>query len=190
MSRKHAMGARDQIPDLDTIRELGPGRLYLNPGGLHFSRGPLVIETLLGSCVAVTVRHRNRTIGGMCHYLLPQCPPTRPSAHSARYADVAFSELSRAMRETGLPVAEWECKVFGGARVIDFQSADRSIGEANITSAFAWARRIGIALTAHDVGGERFRYLRFDLSSGLVQVRLGPPEPPLPMKRRQERSGG
>ncbi|MFM2120003.1 MAG: hypothetical protein RL722_1471, partial [Pseudomonadota bacterium] len=44
-----------------------PGQLWFGPGG---ERAP-VLRTLLGSCVAVTLWHPGRQLGGMCHYLLP-----------------------------------------------------------------------------------------------------------------------
>jgi chemotaxis protein CheD len=41
------------------------------PGQWHFGPEQITVKTLLGSCVALTLWHPQRRIGGMCHYLLP-----------------------------------------------------------------------------------------------------------------------
>lgn len=43
----------------------------LQPGEFHFGGANTRIQTLLGSCVAITLWHPIRRIGGMCHYMLP-----------------------------------------------------------------------------------------------------------------------
>ena len=56
---------RSQIP-------ARPGEhLTLMPGQLHFGGHAATLRTLLGSCLAVTLWHPERRLGGMCHFLLP-----------------------------------------------------------------------------------------------------------------------
>jgi len=43
---------------------------FLNPGELIFSKKPVVVKTVLGSCVAVCIHDKNLNYGGICHYLL------------------------------------------------------------------------------------------------------------------------
>ena len=44
--------------------------ISLLPGELYFGQRHL-LKTLLGSCVAITLWHPQRQLGGMCHFLLP-----------------------------------------------------------------------------------------------------------------------
>ena len=45
---------------------------FLHPGEFQFTDDPDTrFRTLLGSCVAMTLYHPKRRIGGMSHYLLP-----------------------------------------------------------------------------------------------------------------------
>ena len=48
-----------------------PPVMHLQPGELIFGRGRGTIQTLLGSCVAVTLWHPQRRLSGMCHFVLP-----------------------------------------------------------------------------------------------------------------------
>ena len=41
--------------------------IFLQPGELWFGDEQTRIRTILGSCVAVTLWHPGRRIGGMCH---------------------------------------------------------------------------------------------------------------------------
>ena len=43
----------------------------LMPGDFVFGNSELKLKTLLGSCVAITLWHPDKKIGGMCHYMLP-----------------------------------------------------------------------------------------------------------------------
>ena len=45
--------------------------VFLLPGEFHFGDQDDRIITLLGSCVAITLWHPEKRIGGMCHYMLP-----------------------------------------------------------------------------------------------------------------------
>ena len=48
-----------------------PVNVYLPAGKFHFGGGNVRVHTLLGSCVAITVWHPLKRVGGICHYLLP-----------------------------------------------------------------------------------------------------------------------
>ena len=52
-------------------RPLGGNEIFLQPGEFYFGDAATRIRTLLGSCVAITLWHPARMIGGMCHYMLP-----------------------------------------------------------------------------------------------------------------------
>ena len=62
-------------------------------GGFHASRNPAVIETLLGSCVAVCLYDPVARIGGMNHILLPGKADLKHFDNVARYAINAMELL-------------------------------------------------------------------------------------------------
>src|SRR5664279_3361231 len=69
----------------------GRGHVKLMPGEWHFGPQALTLSTLLGSCVAVTLWHPGRRIGGMCHYLLPSRIRPAGAALEGRFGDEVMS---------------------------------------------------------------------------------------------------
>ena len=57
--------------------------IFIRPGEFYFGDGNTRIRTILGSCVAVTLWHPERHIGGMCHYMLPRRPRRKHSSITA-----------------------------------------------------------------------------------------------------------
>lgn len=157
-------------------------RIFLHPGELHFGTGNLRIETLLGSCVTVTVRHRLQPIGGMCHFLLPTQPRASAvaldkAALDARYGDEALMSLMQYLDKLCIAYSDCVASVYGGANVIRFDSKGRpTVGESNISFALERLHAFGFTVDTVDVGGAHFRYLTFDLVSGNMHVRHGDPK--------------
>ena len=65
--------------------------VFLNPGELVFSKKPVVLKTVLGSCVAVCLHDTEHHWGAMCHYLLPTAPSDLH--RSTKYGDIAIKVL-------------------------------------------------------------------------------------------------
>lgn len=153
-------------------------RVCVNLGEIYFGQGPDQIETLLGSCVAITVWHPERQLGGLCHFLLPQRMSQLGSAvpegtPDGRYGDQAVMALLEQVRRHDTNIADYTVKVFGGGNVLDLSAGNNRVGQANADFALTALRRRNIHVAAWDVAGEGYRYLRFDLASGDVWVRRG-----------------
>jgi len=160
------------------LQEDAAGQVTLKPGELHFTREPAIIRTLLGSCIAITLWHPRRRIGGMCHYLLTERSQyERARRHPAGYyATDAVSYFLSQAKANGCRPGEFEAKLFGGGNMFDgIQERLGSINVARVNA--AEGRRLlehsGFAIKAADVGGSRYRKVHFDLSSGFVWVQYG-----------------
>lgn len=158
--------------------ELGSGiDIFLHPGEWYFGDRHCRIKTTLGSCVALTLWHPERKIGGMCHYLLPGA--TSPDlALNARYAQDAIEVLITEMRSQGTNPVDCQAKLFGGADMMASKGlstplAYASIGQRNIQAAEALVKRHGLLIAARDMGGSVHRQVCFDLATGDVWIRRG-----------------
>ncbi|MCL1075913.1 chemotaxis protein CheD [Shewanella dokdonensis] len=153
-------------------------KFVLNPGELLFSQEPVQVQTLLGSCVAITLWHPQHKLGGMCHYLLPDRQRFhRPERHPHGYfgSDVFHSFLEH-IAKARLSPSEFEAKIFGGGNVILWPDRHRfniNVAEANIRFGQQRLREAGFAVKAEDVGGERYRQVVFEMNSGSVWVKYG-----------------
>ncbi|WP_051516576.1 chemotaxis protein CheD [Herbaspirillum sp. RV1423] len=153
-------------------------RVFVNLGEVYFGCGDLQVETLLGSCVAITFWHPGRRLGGLCHFLLPERlrPPLQgveQDTPDGRYGDQALSQLLDQVQRHDTRIADYAVKVFGGGNVLDLPTIRTRVGQANVDFALEILQRRQIKITAQDVAGDGYRYLRFDLNNGDVWVRRG-----------------
>lgn len=144
--------------------------IHLHPGEWTIASGPVVVRTLLGSCVALTLWHPPTRIGGMCHYLLPVPPQGAPVA-VGRYGSTVFAHLMAALEQEGVPPERCEAKLFGGGNMLDSALEAAQVGQRNIEIARALLMQRGVPLLGEDCGGYGHRTVLFELWSGHVWVR-------------------
>lgn len=153
---------------------LAVANIYLMPGDCHFVERHHRLQTLLGSCVSVTVWHPQHHVGGMCHFLLPHrgALPRREAMTEGLFADSAIEFLVRKIRATGLALKEFEAKLIGGGDIFPGQSGSAAlqIGQKNIQAARQILARCGLICQAEHCGGDGYRNLVFEVWSGKVMV--------------------
>ncbi|MCL4818730.1 MAG: chemotaxis protein CheD [Vicinamibacteria bacterium] len=144
--------------------------VYLQPGQLVASGEPLVISTVLGSCVSVCLWDPHAKVGGMNHFLLPEGPEADASP---RYAAPAIDALIAQVRGLGSRNGSLTARLFGGACVIEaFRRREGHLGQRNVEIARERLRAVGVPIVGEDVGGGRGRRLHFSLGDGTVTVRI------------------
>jgi len=144
------------------------------PGEWHVGKPPGVLRTLLGSCVAVTLWHPARRVGGMCHYLLPGRQRASDAALEGRFGNEALALMVRALESRDIPVAGCVAHLYGGADTMPGASGPKfNIGQRNIEEGWRLIDHYGIELRGVDVGDTVPRVVTLDLSSGDVQMRRG-----------------
>lgn len=144
--------------------------VYLQPGELYFGRCELVVSTLLGSCISVTVWHSMQRLGGMCHFMLPSRSDESRTEWDGRYADEALALFRRDIAVTKTKPRDYQVGIFGGGNM--FPSAPAShieIGQRNIAAARQLLLWHGFAIDWEDVAGVGYRRLWLDLMTGDVR---------------------
>ena len=150
-------------------------KVYLKPSELCISRVPTLVTTILGSCVAVTMRHPKLGVSAICHALQPDC--SRRSAGCLRhcekkyqYASCVIPEMLYRLETLGANREMLEVKLFGGATVLT-TSNNQSIGRQNVDVALSTLKQLGFNLKAHQVGGTRGRKIIFNTHTGEVSLK-------------------
>lgn len=143
-------------------------KIYLKPGELFVDGKPAIVQTILGSCVSVTMYCTKGMYGAICHAMLP----TGGSDTTARYVDAAIHTLIERMQQFGSR-REWiEVKLFGGSSMIFAPNNERvGVGEKNINRAKEILEKLQLPLAAEDTGGILSRRLIFNSFTGEVFVR-------------------
>jgi chemotaxis protein CheD len=141
--------------------------IFLKPATLYCTDAPTIITTLLGSCVAVCLWDRQRSVAGMNHFVLPH----DPRGLDRRYGDVAIDQLVASMAALGCDRENVEAKVFGGAEVLSLGGSENNVGSKNVDMAVTRLERHRIPVTARRTGGEDGLLIRLTTQTGEVLVR-------------------
>ena len=142
---------------------------FLNPGELIISKKPMVIKTVLGSCVAVCVHDKVRQWGGMCHFLLPKAPSKEHN--STKYGDIAiYTLLHRFLVKHGSERENLVASIIGGAFVIFDEREIFFIGDRNIDIAVSILRKEKIRILSMHTGGEHGRRVLYNTATNKLIV--------------------
>lgn len=150
-----------------------PSTITLMPGQWHFGQGAL-LKTLLGSCVAITLWHPVKRVGGMCHFLLPSRTTRGTAPLDGRYGDEAVELLLQAIKRSGTTPSEYLAHLYGGADTMpDGVNIKFNVGERNIEMGWSLIDKYGFQMQDVDVGDSVPRTVSLDLPSGRVEVKRG-----------------
>lgn len=144
--------------------------IYLKPGEVLVAREPVLVSTVLGSCVAVTMFSPACRVGAICHAMLPD---NAGRDENLRYVDTALRHIFRKVVEYGAG-SDLVVKLFGGAKVLDAgnnESSGRTVGEQNVVRALEVLDALGLKVTTADTGGIVGRKLFFCTRDGDVYLR-------------------
>jgi chemotaxis protein CheD len=140
------------------------------PGEYYFTGKPMLIVTVLGSCVAACIRDRVSGIGGMNHFMLPDGESGGASASSMRYGSYAMEVLINQLLKAGARRENLEAKVFGGGNVLrGFSSIN--VGERNARFVRDYLRTVNIRILAEDLNDIHPRKVYFFPETGKVLVK-------------------
>ena len=142
------------------------------PGEYYVHDEDMLIMTTLGSCIAACLWDRERRIGGMNHFMLPD--GGNDGSASGRYGSYAMELLINEMMKRGATRSTMEAKVFGGGAVISGMNTI-NVGERNTSFVLDYLRTERITVVSKDVLDVYPRKVCFLPASGKAMVkRLAP----------------
>lgn len=143
------------------------GKHYLYPSALFAEKAPHMVDTVLGSCVAVCLFDQQLRIGGINHYMLPFWNGN--GLASPKYGNIATEKLIEKMLRNGATTQNMVAKIFGGANQMN---TSLRIGDQNIEIARQTLANYGIKVVAENVGGDVGRKLRYNTGTGQVMMKF------------------
>ena len=149
------------------------------PGEYFVHDEDILVMTTLGSCIAACLWDRDKRVGGMNHFLLPDMGiGSGPGGggrgsnggNSGRYGGFAMDLLIAEMVKRGATRSSMEAKVFGGGAVVSGMNT-LNVGERNTTFVLDYLRAEGITVVNKDVLDIYPRKLCFLPASGTAMVK-------------------
>jgi len=150
----------------------GVAELFVSMGKWAVAPAPVLIRTLLGSCVGVVLYDRVAKMGGVAHVVLPDS--RGDTALPGKYADTAIPamiadfERMQGRKSQGRLVA----KIVGGASMFQTTTPTLNIGKQNHDAVERILAARGIPILARELGGDAGRRLTLDTQTGTVSVRV------------------
>jgi chemotaxis protein CheD len=141
------------------------------PGEYYVSGHPMIIYTVLGSCVSACIRDPYIRISGMNHFMLPEtCGAIdNPLSQSARYGTFAMEVLINEILGRGGRRERLEVKLFGGGNMFGHTMAD--IGRNNVEFAKNYILREGLQIVSQDIGEAYPRKIFYFTDTGRVLLK-------------------
>ena len=133
----------------------------LAPGEFYVSGDDIIINTVLGSCVAVALYDPKLKIAGLNHFMLAEAkhlPELENVFRVERYGLYAMEALINGLMKLGSRRSSLQAKVFGGSSVLDRRDDSRlDIATDNILFAEKYLNAEKIPIINQDTAGTRAR---------------------------------
>lgn len=169
------------MPDLDLtqfahVRRMRDPRFSeeiaaILPGEFFVTREPMVIYTVLGSCVSACIRDPIAGVGGMNHFMLPAPKGdggTDSWGESTRYGSYAMERLINEILKLGGMKHRLEIKLFGGGKIYD---GSIDVGANNARWVLQFMKQEGYLPAKTDLGDVFPRKVYYFAHSGRVLMK-------------------
>ena len=152
----------DRTFDCDAVKVL--------PGEYFVTTADILLVTVLGSCVTACIRDRDKGLGGMNHFMLPDSSEGGMLSSSARYGAYAMEVLLNHLLKLGARRSSLEAKVFGGGQVLA-SLTQAQVGEKNAQFVLDYLHTERIPIVAQDLLDIYPRKVYFFPANGRVMMK-------------------
>jgi chemotaxis protein CheD len=140
------------------------------PGEFFVSREPMVVYTVLGSCISACIRDPIVGVGGMNHFMLPEPTETGHDSwgESTRYGSYAMESLINEILKRGGLKRRLEIKLFGAGKIYE---GNIDVGANNAKWVIEYLKSEGLAAVKTDLGDVFPRKIYYFTNSGRVLMK-------------------
>jgi chemotaxis protein CheD len=148
--------------------------IYLHPGEAFFCKKPLIVSTVLGSCISITMFNKQNKLAGISHCQLPKCDKYNINCDNCdepfKYVNCSVKKMLEKFNEHEINSDAIEVKLFGGADVLNNTNGviNYTVGKQNIITAKKIINKNNLNLVARDVGGKQGRKIFFNSETGEI----------------------
>jgi len=132
----------------------------LHPGDVVCVGRGIRLETLLGSCVAIILSDRHRTVGAMCHIVHPYAPLARPQ-DVTHGVPGAINRMYELLNARGMWPKQCEAWIYGAGDMFPRMFKHTHVGFRNAQAVLQHLEADHIKVTRQDLGGSSYRQLKW-----------------------------
>jgi chemotaxis protein CheD len=145
----------------------GIARVTIHIGGVQASGKEILLDTVLGSCIAACIYDPVAAVGGMNHFMLPE-GADKDNPTSTRYGVHAMELLITEVMKLGGQRKRFNAKVFGGGHVLKIRESLDGIPQQNIDFVHRFLQNESIPVMGEDIGGYQARRVLFNTQNAKV----------------------
>jgi chemotaxis protein CheD len=140
------------------------------PGEYFVSSSPMIVYTVLGSCISACIRDPIVGVGGMNHFMLPAPKETAHDSwgESTRYGSFAMETLINEILKRGGVKSRLEVKLFGAGKIYE---GNIDVGARNAEWVREFLKNEGLKAEKIDLGDVFPRKVYYFTNSGRVLVK-------------------
>lgn len=140
------------------------------PGEFFVSKEPMIVYTVLGSCISACIRDPLVGVGGMNHFMLSE---PKEVAHdswgeSTRYGSFAMESLINEILKRGGHRSRLEIKLFGAGKIYE---GNIDVGDNNAKWVLQYLKSEGLLVVKTDLGDVFPRKIYYQTDSGRVLMK-------------------
>lgn len=141
---------------------------------LRTGEAPVILSTVLGSCIAICLWDPEKKIGSLAHALLPTqtYSSTTSRYNPKKYVDQLINFQLIELQKRGVFKKNLVAKIAGGANMFAplIPDTENHVGKKNARKAVQILEHLGIPVKGKDTGNFFGRKVLFDLETGVVNV--------------------
>lgn len=158
------------------IYSQGHEHVHLKIGECIFTKKPILISTVLGSCVAVTFYDPKSHASAMFHAMLPDSRMEKNPGKSCKYVDTSIDGIMARFARLGIKPGRLVAKLFGGAFTIQPERKVTlrnvvDVGAKNVDMARIKLKEYNLDIASENVLGEHGRKVFFYTGTGEVWMK-------------------
>lgn len=140
------------------------------PGEFFVSKEPMVVYTVLGSCISACIRDPVAGVGGMNHFMLPEPKESGSDSwgESTRYGSYAMESLINEILKRGGIRSRLEVKLFGAGKIYE---GNIDVGANNVAWVTQYLESEGLPVVKADLGDVFPRKVYYFTDSGRVLMK-------------------
>lgn len=157
------------------IRRMRDGRFpheiaSILPGEFFVSASPMIVYTVLGSCISACIRDPVVGVGGMNHFMLPKPKEGGNDSwgESTRYGSYAMESLINEILKQGGMKRRLEVKLFGAGKIYE---GNIDVGARNAEWVLGFLKTEGLKPIKTDLGDVCPRKVYYFTESGRVLMK-------------------